>query len=143
MWKRKRNNSNNDGWEEAALVALFIITVFILLWVLFWIWVILSIVWIIYLTHVLNEEFELYNTEYYSWAILTFLISILIILFFGTQIAYNMWKINNTFWWWATESSNYWKIKNSKWKTSIEPNIEWVIQKWVVDSITSTWSNFK
>jgi hypothetical protein len=148
MWRKKHKKTNNNyydkkQWEDIVWTLALIVAVFLFLEILFWLWVILLTIWIIYWTHKLNEIFDLYDTEYSYWAIITFLVSASIILFWWSQIAYNMWKIYNTFWWWAIESSDYLRIGHSRWKINIEPNTEWMLQKAVIESLTSTWNNLK
>jgi len=151
MWRKnkkkkyykKSNYYNKDEWKEAFLLIVFIVAIFLFLWFIFWLWVFLLVYLIFLLIHKANNKLDLYNTKYYYWAIISFIIWILIILFWWGQIAYNMWKINNTFWGWAVESSDYLKLNHSKWKITIEPNTEWIMQKWVINSITSTWNNLK
>jgi energy-coupling factor transporter transmembrane protein EcfT len=148
MWKRKYKRKNYSSHnakqqEEFALGILLIAIIFIFLKLLFWLWIILGILLIIYVTHKINEYFDLYNTKYYYWAIITSIIALIIILLWWNQIAYNMWKINKTFLETAIEITNYIKLKSLKWKVFVEPNIEGIMQKSVIDTFTSTWNNLK
>jgi hypothetical protein len=118
MWKRE-----DSKVLEAALVWAFtIIFVYIIIQSVFWLFIVSIIILLLYLTHIANKDRGWYNSKYWYKATILFLISLVTLFIWWSQLLYNRWKIDATFFWRAMETGNWISIKHKKWKIRVEPD---------------------
>lgn len=139
--KRKRyysNPNNNELGEEVMRTFITIIVLYLLLWLLFRVWVVGLLLVIGYLVHRLNKRFDWYNTKFLRAPIVSFFITISLLVIWWSSLLVHLGKIDKTFLERAKEWSNYISVKYRKWRINTEPNIPGMVEKAIQPSIWIT-----
>ncbi len=139
--RRKKHYSSsydNELGEEIMWAVITIVVLYLLLWLLFWVWVVVLILVIGYLVHRLNKRFHWYNTKFLRAPIVSFFITISLLVVWWSSLLVHLGKIDKTFLDRAKEWSNYISIKYKKWRINTEPNIPGMVEKVIQPSIWIT-----
>lgn len=112
MWKREKYQDEWIAWVVAlAIIIYFIITA------LFWIcifWVTAFLIWWVYYISS-NEIKELWGK------ILIWFITLIIIIFWLSEVMVNYWKIDKSIWNYSIETAQELKLyKSNKWNYKVE-----------------------
>lgn len=102
---------------------------------------IILLIWLIRITVTLNNKFKWYETKYYYATIISWLITVLIMVLWGWYILYNAGKVDTTFTEWAKQTTSIVSLKSKKWKTYVEPNVQGIILEWINNNTSISWSS--
>ena len=132
--KKSPKKDENILDNPIAVWVLVVGILYLLFTLLFWLWIIGSIVAIFYGIHYLNNRFWWYNTRYYFAPILSYLTGAFIIIVISTFVLVQYWKIDAQIFSLAKSGSDYITIGN---KPKHGPNIE-IDEKGIATKITTT-----